>query len=230
MQKDLFVINTIAKDLKKDHSELLNEYNLSWVFEPLGELNLPIDVYNTLVCAIVYRYHPESNKVDLKHDSKSSHEFILNGLRADRKHKIYDSFCSLENEQINEARGNFLDTLSGCWEFITIMSSIDSHSKTMRLSDDFPNLLDDEKKLKAKTELSKLRRDNILQRQTADSLIEKLRKDKVLTDESVRSDYGVSFIDENIKKDPMSWRTFFFYDLPRLKEQHHLAKKKKDIL
>lgn len=225
MQKDLFVINTISKDLKIDHSELLNEHGLTWVFEPIEELNLPIDVYNTLVCAIVFRYHPESRKVDLKHDGKSIHEFILNGLQANRKHEIYDKFVSLENEHINEARGNFLDTLSGAWEFITIQSSIDAHSKTMRLSDEFPNLLDDEKKLKAKTELSKLRRDTILQRQTADSLIEKLRKEYVITDESVKTDYGVSFVDENIKKDIMSWRAFVKYDLPRLKEQNHMKNK-----
>lgn len=228
MHKDLLVASIISKDLQSDHSETLTDYNLSWVFEPLRELNLSIEVFNTLVCAIVYSYHPESKWVDLKHDGFTINKNIIKGLGGNENEKAIEEFITLENEKINESKGNFLDTLSGSWEFVTARSAIDVHAKTMRLSDEFTNLTDDEKKLKAKTELSKLRRDTILQRQTADSLIEKLRKDFVITDERVKTDYGLSFVDENVKRNSWSWREFIKYDYPKLKQKNHMVQKTKE--
>lgn len=228
MHKDLIAASIISKDLKADHTETLSDYNLSWVFEPLHELNLDTDVFNTLVCAIIYSYHPNSNKVDLKHDGVMINTFILNGLKADMSKEVYQQFLKSENEKINEAKGNFLDTLSADWQFITSRRAIDIHSQTMRMPTDFSNITEEEKRLKNKTELSKLTRDVVLQRKMADELIEKLKKEYVITDERAKQDFGVSFVDENVKRDSWSWREFVSYDLPKLKSKNHMINKMKE--
>lgn len=218
MHKDLFVAKILANNLKKDNSNILFEHGLDWVFEPIRELNLDVEIYNTIVCAIIYSYHPDSNKVDLRHDSEHINKFILLSLKANIELDIYKEFIQLSNDKINEAKGNYLDTLSADWQFITARRAIDVHTQTMKMPNDFTNLKEEEKILKAKTELSKLTRDVILQRKTADELIDKLKKDKMITDERVKQDFGLSFIEENIKRDNFLWRNFIKYEFPKLKK------------
>lgn len=202
------VANIISKDLKKNHSELLEEHNLTWVFQPLEDLHPFRMDYNGLVCAIIFSYHPESTRVDLKHDGYKINETIIRGLGLDTQKAIYKAFIEMTEGKIIEAKGNFFDLLSNQWEFVSARSLIDSSTKIMRMSDDFPNLKEEEKKLKAQNELSKLKQNSIIQRKTADELIDKLKREFMITDEMTKKHFGVSFVEENIKRDIFSWREF----------------------
>lgn len=204
----ILVADTISKDIGSTHSDIISEHNLHWIFQPLKELNLSIQEYNVLVAAIIYSYHPDSNKVNLKNDGFKINETILLGLGVDINIDIYKSFIRIENEKINEAIGNFFDLLSNQWEFVTIRTIIDNYAKILRMSDDFSSITEDEKKLKAKNELEKLRHNGLLQRKTADDLILKLKRDNMITDEMAKKNFNVSFIDENLKQDIFSWREY----------------------
>lgn len=216
-QKDIYIAKKIQADLEADPTELLDEYNYQWVFAPILELPESQKDINTIICAIIYSYSPNSNKVDMKQDGRTINENILKGLNADIKRKVFQEFLNQENEKINESLGNYLDTLPS-WEFVTIRNEIDYHAKYVRASeneDDFKDL-DADKKYKARAEIGRLKKESIAHRQVAEVLLEKIRKDFMITDERVRQEFGVSYVDESVKRNHWSWREFITQDyIPR---------------
>lgn len=218
-QKDIYIAKKIQADIEADSTELLQEYNMEWVFEPILELCTNHKDANTLICAIIYSYSPHSLRADLKMDGESINKDILKGLGVKAITGVYKEFVEMTNEKINESVGNLLDTYSSNWKFITARTNVNFHSKNIKIVEDDVKIaaLDPDKQYKAKTELGKLRREAGLVRKVAEETIELLQRDFMITENRVKGDFGVSFIDTNLKpSDIWSWRSFITHDyLPR---------------
>ncbi len=219
-QKDILVAKKITATIDQDPTDILDEYNYKWVFEPLFELGLNYKEINTLVCAIIYSYSPNSNRVDLKLDGRMINESILKGLGADLKRSIFQDFLSQENKVILEAIGNFLDTLV-TWQYVSARQDMDYHAKYIRATEDEKEfaLLDADKKYKARSEIGRLKKEALNHRQTAEVLLAQLRTNDMIPDERTKQDFGASFVDNSIKIDPWSWREWLQYEyLPSRKK------------
>lgn len=220
MQKDILLANTISKDLSVDYSDFLDEYNYKYVFEPLDKILLTIEEKNTLICAIIYSYSPNSNKIDLKQDGQIINQNILKGLGVNTNVPIYKEFIAHSNPIITETIANYFDTIL-TWQYITIRKEIDYAARYVRVSEsdeDFGKL-DGDKLYKARFEMGRLIKESVAHRQTADLLIDQMKKEHMITDERVKNDFGISFVDESIKRDFTSWHEFVFYDLPIMKQK-----------
>ncbi len=213
-QKDIYIAKKISAALDEDCSELLETYNYQWVFEPILELCDNHKDANTLICAIIYSYSPNSLRCDLKMDGASIKTDILKGLTKDYNKPLFKEFIDQSNDKIREAIGNLLDTYSGDWRFVTAATNIDFHNKNIRLTENETLLaaLDIDKQYKAKSELGKLRRECTLTRQNADSIIETLQRDFMITENRVKDDFNHSFVGQNTKTDIWKWRDFVMFD------------------
>jgi hypothetical protein len=211
MQKHIEIAKKISKELDKNWLPELKEMNLYKPFESIYKLSYNISVLNTLVCAIIYSYSPESKWIELKQDGFSINKNILKGLNVDFSEPIFNEFCELSNKDILDCVGEYLDIITN-WKFVTIRKMIDFHSKTM--SEKEPDLkeVDEEKKPKVRENISKTMREAVFQRNAADQLIQELEKEYVNTNHKTTEDFGTNFIQTSLdmgrKIDPMSWRDF----------------------
>src|SRR5712692_2294505 len=160
MLKALDISRQISKDLEKNWLPELQEYGLYKTFEPIYKLNNSIGVLNTLVCAIIFSYDPESKWIDLKNDGYSINRNILFNLGADFSLEIYEEFCTQSNEDIGEAIGNYLDIIKN-WKFVTARRMIDFHSKTMMQKEPDLKEVDEDKKPKVRENMSRTIRESV---------------------------------------------------------------------
>jgi len=228
MQKAIKLARLISGKLDSDHSDAIEEQGLHWIFDPLSELEISRKERNTLICAIIYSYDNESSWIDLKQDGQVINGAILRGLKAELTASIYDDFLNQRNEKISETIGNYLDAL-GDWRFTTVRKHIDYHAKYIRMTEneeDFKGL-DAVKKTAARENMGKLMREAVNHRKAADLLIQEIHRDYVSTQHRTNQDFGKSYIDESIKRDPFSWREFVKYDLVPMREKQKLGKQSK---
>lgn len=207
MIKAVQVATQISKDLTKDAVPTLEQYNLHTPFDSIFLMDLPTDVANTLICAIIFSYDSHSQWHDLKKTSYDDKIAILTGLRADLSNPIYNEFINISNDDINDAIGSFLDTQSD-WRFGQIMRSRDYHSKALRTPEpEFTNL-DEDKTIKAKEGIGKLLREGLNHRKLADEYLLQIEKDYVNLNHRTKQDFGVDFTTQSTQRDIYSWRGF----------------------
>jgi len=208
MIKAINVATAISKDLTKDALPLLEQYNLHIPFDSIYSLmDLPTDVANTLVAAIIFSYDAHSQWTDLKKTSYDDKIAILKGLRADLSNPIYDEFINLSNEDINNCIGEFLDTQID-WRFSQIMRSRDYHSKALKTPEPESTMLDEDKTIKAKEGIGKLLREGLNHRKLADEYLLQIEKDYVNLNHRTKQDFGVEFTTQSTQRDIYSWRNF----------------------
>lgn len=220
----LSIAKTISSNLKEDYTELLKEHNYYSVFEPIFNLLLTTPKINTLICAIIYSYDQDSNWINFNKDGYEINREIIEGLGGNMKEEIYTQFTELSNPNINEAVGAYLNSMID-WRFTTAREFIDYHAKYIRTKEEDMTGLEEDKKMKTRENIGKLKTEAMAKRKASDELVVLIKKDFVNTDYRVKQDMGVSFTDETIKKNIYSWRTFVTYDLPELKKKHHLHQK-----
>lgn len=218
MQKAIIAAKTISKDLYADSTEVLQEYNLHHIFEPILNLDMPVNVANTIICAIIYSYDANSNWCDLKKTSYEDKMNILKGLKADIQNPYYNQFINIENEAINSAIGDFLD-LQADWRFAQVMRSRDFHSKSVKEQEPQFNATDDDKVIKAKEAFGKYLREGLTHRKIAEDYLLQIEKDYVMLNHRTEQDFGVKFTDNELKYDKTLWRNFIKYELPKLKNK-----------
>jgi len=211
MQTAIHVAKTIAKDLNKDYSDLLQEYNLHTQFDSIISMELDNKILNSLISAIIFSYDNDSNWCDLKNTSYEDKMNILKGLKVDLSNPIYDEFINLNNEEINNSIGDFLDTQSD-WRYAQIMRSRDYHSKAIKTKQPEFSGVDDDKTVKAIEGIGKLLREGLNHRKLADEYIAQLETDYVKLNNRTEKDFGVKFMDGELKYDKTKWRNVIKYE------------------
>lgn len=220
----LSIAKNISSNLKEDYIDLLKDQNYFHIFQPLFELHLKQVQLNTLICAIIYSYDQNSNWINFNKDGYEINREILTGLGANFKEEIYNHFIELSNPQINEAVGSYLNSMID-WRFTTAREFMDYHAKYVRVKEEDMTGMDEDKKMKTRENIGKLKTEAMSKRKASDELIELIKKDFVNTDYRVKQETGLSFTDETIKRDTLSWRQFIAYDLIELKKKNHLYQK-----
>lgn len=216
MGKIIETAKKISKQLDKDNYELLENINLHKVFDSIYSLKASNEITNTLVCAIIYAYHHESNWSDLKKSSYDDKINILKGLNAKITEPLYNDFLNFRCEEINDCIGDFLDQLPD-WRFAQIIRSRDYHSKALREKEpEFSSDLDDDKRIKAKEAVGKYIREGLSHRKLADEFLAQIEKDYVALNQRTEQDFGVKFTDQELKYDKELWRNFIKYEKPLL--------------
>lgn len=206
MIKAINVANEIAKDVSKDCSSILQEYNLHYPFDSIFMMDLPVDITSTIIAAIIYSYDNNSKWTDLKKTSHDDKLAILQGLKADLSIPIYNDFINLSNSDINDAIGSFLD-LQPDWRFSQIMRSRDYHSKAIRTPEpEFSESMEDDKIIKAKEGIGKLLREGLNHRKLADEYLLQIEKDYVNLNHRTKQDFGIDYTEAVTKRDIYSWR------------------------
>lgn len=220
MQKAIEIVKKISKQLDKNWIGELEECNLYKTFaEPIYRLEHNIVTLNTITCAIVYSYDPQSKWIDLKQDGFTINKNILIGLGADPEETVFKEFIELKNEDILHAIGNYLDLIPD-WKYVTARKEIDYHAKYIRSTESTMTDVDEDKKIKARENIGRLIKEAVSQRRSADELIELIQRENVNTQHKVHQDFGVDytqrtleFMDDSKKKDILSWRDFIKYDV-----------------
>lgn len=207
MIKAIHIASEISKDLSKDNAALLQEHNLHTPFDSIFLMDLPIEVTNALICAIIYSYDNNSKWTDLKKTSYDDKIAILKGLKADLSNPTYNEFINLSNDDINDAIGSFLD-LQPDWRFSQVMRSRDYHSKAIRTPEPEFTGLDDDKIIKAKEGIGKLLREALNHRKIADEYTLQIEKDYVNLNHRTKQDFGTDFTEKSTQRDIYSWRNF----------------------
>lgn len=219
MQKrGIEIARKISKALEKNWLPELEEDGFYKIFEPIYKLENSIIVLNTLVCAVIYSYDPESKWIDLKSDGYSINKNILFNLGADISLPICKDFCTQSNEEICESIGNYLDTLKN-WKFVTARKMIDFHSKTIMQKEPDLKDVDEEKKPKVRENISRAMKEAVAQRQAAEQLIKELNTEYVLTDHRTKQDFNEDYIQKSLEftdddkptVDILSWRHWIKY-------------------
>jgi len=217
----LSIAKQISSNLKEDYTDILKENNFYSTFQPLYDLLLTLPKINTLICAIIYSYDQNSNWISFNKDGYEINREIIEGLGGNIKDETYIQFIELSNPNINECVGAYLNSMVD-WRFTTAREFIDYHAKYIRTKEEDMKDLEEDKKMKTRENIGKLKSEAMSKRKAADELIELIKKDFVNTDYRVKQETGLSFSDETIKRSTFSWREFVLYDLPALKEKNHL--------
>lgn len=207
MIKAIQAASEISKDLLKDSSSTLEKYNLHIQFDSIFFMDLPIEITNTLICAIIFSYDSHSTWSDLKKTSYDDKINILKGLKADLTNPIYNEFINISNDDINNSIGDFLD-IQPDWRFAQIMRSRDYHSKTIRTPEPEFTGTDDDKTIKAKEGIGKLLREGLNHRKIADEYTTQIEKDFVNLNHRTQQDFGAQYTQQATSKDIYSWRNF----------------------
>ncbi len=225
MIKAIELSRKISKQLDKNWLQEIEDVNLHRTFESIYRLEYNIVTLNTLTCAIIFSYDPQSQWIELKQDGFTINKNILIGLGADIEEPIFKEFIELKNEDILYAIGSYLDLIPD-WKYVTARKQIDFHSRYVRETEPKFADVDEDKKIKARENIGRLIKESVSQRRAADELLELIRKENVATSHKVQQDFGVDytqktleFMDEQPDRDIMSWKSFVKYDLPKLKEK-----------
>lgn len=226
MQKAVDLIKSITKDLSKDYSDKLSEYNMPVSFNNIYA-NIPdIKNANTVMCFIVYAYSPESLWLDLKKDRLENKIKILDNLGADISSNLFQDVLNGRDNIAGMATFDFLEGLKS-WKWRAIFDLLDYSSKMFRFatqetesekSYEKMNKEGEVKSISSEYDIDTIAKVNkekgvlldyaITKRKQADNLLEEIRKEFVTTDNATQGDFGFSFTDTSQKRDILSWRTF----------------------
>jgi uncharacterized protein YlbG (UPF0298 family) len=226
MQKALELAKSIGKDLQKNWSEELDEFNLTSIFSPVYNSVELIHDKNTIVCYIVHAYNPDSFWLDLKKDRTDNKIKILNSLGADVSRDLYQNVMNGKHESVNISIFSFLEELKD-WRWRSIFDLLEYASRMSRFaaveteeekkfqkvnkegeSVEYTKEVDIEVITKVNKEKGNLIQQSIKARENADLLLEQIRKEFVATDNAVQQDFNFSFTGTSKKKDVLSWRDF----------------------
>lgn len=226
MQKAIDLAIKISKQLDKNWLPELEENDLHKTFQSVYTINQNIENCNRIVCFIVYAYSPESLWLDLKKDRLENKTRILNNLDADISLKIFEEILCNNNEAVGISIFEYLELLKS-WKWRAIFDLLDYSAKMSRFASqeteseksfDKLNKAGEVKKIteeidvdvlvKVNKEKGALLDQSIAKRKQADTLLEEIRKEFVVTDHATQSDFNFNFTDSSRKKDILSWRNF----------------------
>lgn len=227
MTKAIDLAKLITKELDKDWSSELEDYNLHFT---LGAIyNLPfieIEDKNRIICFIIYAYSPNSLWLDLQKDRLDNKKRILDNLGANIKEDIYQQILVGNSDIISMSVFNYLEELKD-YRWPMVFNLLDYSSKMQRFSNENTEsekkwqeinkegqkeTLTEEVNVEVIVKINK-QKGELLQlaiekRKQAESILEEIRKDYLLTDEATKADFGFKMTDTASKKDILSWRTF----------------------
>lgn len=227
MQKAVDLAKKISQDLEKNWLPEIEENGLLSIFQPVFNLNLSLINGNILSAFVIYAYHPDSPKLDIRKDRYENKSSILLAIGGDINSELFQDILSNSNEDFNNIVLKFLEALTD-WRWQTIFSLLDYHSNMLRFAN---QKTESEKKMdkinkegevkeliqeydidtvakvnKQKGELLELA---IKSRERAERLLDEIKKDFVSTDTAVQADLGFVFTDTAKEKiDILSWRSY----------------------
>lgn len=226
MDKAIEIAKLISKDLGKNWTLVLEEYDLMRIFREVYTLSVSMEDINTVVCFIVYAYAPESFWLDLKKDRTDNKNQILINLGANIKTPFYQEVLLNKNELVNSSIFNFLENLK-TWKWKFVFDLLDFSAKiskfvseetedeivTDKLNKDgevktLKQTVDIEVITKVYKDKSSLQEMSIQKRKQADELIKEIEKDFVNTNVATQADFAFNFTESAKRRDILSWRDF----------------------
>ncbi len=227
MQRHIDLAASIVADSGKNWLPVLREHNLNDIFLPIYKLDTSTETMNLIVAFIVYSFHPDSPKADLRRDRIDNKKQIAESIGLDIKEDFVLDIVQNNNDKVKSVSeiyiGEFFD-----WRFVAIYTSVEYASRMFR----FINKETDEEKSfqkmdkegtvknitqdydidtisKVNIQKAELRKKAIEAMEDAERLLTQLKKDLMQTEHAVQSDLGFSFIDTSKKKsDIMSWKEY----------------------
>jgi len=227
MQKYIDVAKQLSEDPGKNWLPYLKEHNLHMVFNPIYRMNLNTEDMNLLVSFIIFSYHPDSPKLDVRKDRFDNKTRIAESIELDTSNEIIDQVFNNSNETANDVILNLLADLTD-WRWSTVFSLLDYQSNMMRFVNQKTEIEKKTEKLDKEgqtistveefelSEIAKINKQKgeLLEmataaREKAEALILQIKRDVMNTDVAIQSDMGFSFSDTAKKKvDVESWKEF----------------------
>lgn len=228
MEKALTVAKKIRSDFDKNWMEELQDNNLDKIFQTIYSLNYPIGILNKIVCYIIYAYDPESLWLDVQKDRIEVKQSIMGNLELSLKDKLVHDVLNNQNEDVDVAAINYLETLR-TWKWRSIFDLLEHSARLSRLANrevkeelEWEELskegnkhamkedIDINNVLKAEKTKGELLSQAIEYRRKADDLMQEIKREFVQTDNATQQDLGFSFTDTASKKDIMSHRQYVY--------------------
>lgn len=227
MEKAIIAAKFIARNLKDNHSEYLDDLNLKSVFEGIYNLGFPPVDENRLIAFIIFAYDPDSQKLDIRKDRYENKSHIMEGLGLDTSNELIHEILTNSNEKFNNVVLEYLKTLTN-WRWPTIFSLLDYHSNMIRFATqkteaektwDKMNKEGEVKSLSSDYSIDTIAKVNIQKsdifdraisaREKADKLLDDIRKEFLNVDAVTQQDFGFNFTDTAKKRvDILSWRAY----------------------
>lgn len=223
----------------------LEDINFHTDFGILYKLGYSQRIANTITVMIILSYDSDSNWINLNRDRYDDKLQILKGIGVDETdgtfNSIFKPILEYENDEVQQVILNFLlNHTDHRWQ--EIHSLLDNATKNIRFANqrtidrqktgtildeetnqhvDNYEEIDEESVIKVRNEKGKLLATAISNRQLAEEIMLKLKRDYVKTDHAVQSDFQFSFSDtakEKIKIE--SWRQYIRVRNQKRQEQN----------
>jgi len=217
MQLAIECAKVLSESPDTNHLQHLKDTDLYNVFKGIYKLDITNREANLIVAYIIYAYDPDSLRLNIRKDRYENKQEILSSLGLTYESELLRDIIYNENDVVTNSVTLYLEKLTD-WRWPTIYSLLDYHSSMIRFTS---QKTETEKKYdkvgkdgstqtvtkdydmeaisKVNIQKSDLLKKAVESRETADKLLEEIRKSFMVTDTATQQDFGFTFT-ETAKK------------------------------